>query len=176
MHEISHALGPRTVKTGPNKGKSINEVIGSNYWPLEEAKADVTGIHSLNYLMAKNIIDPQLKKTFYMSYFGTLFRSMRFGLNQAHAKAAIISLNYYAENGGVSYDGTTGRWVLNFETFENNVTNLAEKLLLLESNGDNAEIQLFFDQWAVITPRIQQSIKLLEHLPIDVMPTYSIDW
>ena len=176
MHEISHALGPRTVKVGSKKGMATNAAIGPNYNALEEAKADISGMHSLIYLMDKGIVDAKRRSNFFISYLGSLFRSMRFGLNQAHGKAAILSLNYFAENGGVSYDDSTGRWTLNDKQFEENITSLAKELLILEGDGDNTKVQAFFDRWAVNSPRILTSLAKVNYLPIDVMPEYSIKW
>ncbi|WDE05907.1 hypothetical protein SG34_002955 [Thalassomonas viridans] len=176
MHEISHALGPRTVKVGSKKGMATNAAIGPNYNALEEAKADISGMHSLIYLMDKGIVDAKRRNNFFISYLGSLFRSMRFGLNQAHGKAAVLSLNYFAENGGVSYDKNSGRWTLNDKKFEENIASLAKALLILEGDGDNSKVQAFFDRWAVNSPRIQASLDKVNHLPIDVLPEYSIKW
>jgi hypothetical protein len=97
MHEICHAIGPRTVKLGINKGKAVNEAVGPNYSPLEEAKADIAGMHSLIYLIEQGVLPKEREKEYFVSYLGSLFRSIRFGLNQAHGKAAAISLNYFLE-------------------------------------------------------------------------------
>lgn len=176
MHEISHALGPRTVKVGSKKGMATNAAIGPLYNALEEGKADISGMHSLIYLMDKGVIDAKRTENFFVSYLGSLFRSMRFGLNQAHGKAAIISLNYFAEHGGLVFDQHTGRWTVDYQQFPANVSSLAQALLTLEGDGDTAKVQAFFDRWAVITPRLQQSLAKVNHLAIDVLPQYSIKW
>ena len=106
MHEICHALGPKTVKVGPNKGMAANASIGPEYSPLEEEKADISGLHSLVYLMEKGVIDKTREKYFFVSYLGSLFRSIRFGLNEAHGKAAAIELNYFVKHGSIVYDSS----------------------------------------------------------------------
>ncbi len=88
MHEICHALGPRTVKVGPNAGMPVNNAIGPEYNALEEAKADIAGLHSLIYLMDRKVVDGKREKEFFVSYLGSLFRSIRFGLGEPHGKAA----------------------------------------------------------------------------------------
>ena len=123
---------------------ATNAAIGPNYNALEEAKADISGMHSLIYLMEKNVVDSKRKKNFFVSYLGSLFRSMRFGLNQAHGKAAVLSLNYFAEHGDVEYDAQSGRWALNYDKFDDNITSLAKSLLLLEGDGDKTKVQVFF--------------------------------
>jgi hypothetical protein len=155
---------------------ATNAAIGPNYNALEEAKADISGMHSLVYLMDKGVVDAKRDKNFYVSYVGSLFRSMRFGLNQAHGKAAIMSLNYFAENGGMIFNEKTSRWTIDYPRFTDNVASLATALLILEGDGDNVKVQAFFDRWAVVSPRIQQSLDKVNHLPIDVLPEYSIKW
>ena len=136
MHEICHALGPRTVKIGPKKGAPVNVAIGPNYNPLEEAKADIAGLHSLAYLIDKGVVEKAREREFYVSYLGSLFRSVRFGLNQAHGKAAAISLNYLVANGGILYNTATKRWSIDFLRIREGVKKLATELLILEGDGD----------------------------------------
>jgi len=176
MHEICHAIGPRTVKTGPNKGMAANASIGPNYSPLEEAKADITGLYSLAYLMDEGVVDKSRREEFYVSYLGSMFRSIRFGLDEAHGKAAAISLNYLLENGGISYDQETGKWSVDFENFEEGIKNLAREMLILEGDGDGQKVREFFDKWTKETPQLADAMKKTEHLPIDVLPVRSIKW
>ncbi len=176
MHEICHAIGPRTVKTGAKKGMAVNAAIGPNYNALEECKADVVGLHSLAYLIDNGVVDKSKEHGFYVSYLGSLFRSIRFGLGQAHAKAASIALNYLKNEGSISYDPVSQRWSVNFDTFRNGIKNLSRDLLILEGDGNNDNVQKFFDTWAKITPEIQQSLDNVKTVPIDVLPKYSIKW
>ncbi len=176
MHEICHAIGPSTVKVGPKKGMAINAAIGPNYGPLEECKADITGLLSLKYLMDKGVVDAGKAKTFYVSYLGSLFRSVRFGLTEAHAGAAAIALSYLYKNGGIKLDSTTQRWSIDFNNFPTCIRNLDREILILEGNGDNTKVQEFFDKWAKIIPEVQASLDKVKDLPIDVLPEYSIKW
>lgn len=176
MHEICHAVGPRTVKVGDKKGWAVNAAIGPNYSSLEECKADVVGLYSLAYLMDRGVVDAAKEKNFYVSYLGSLFRSVRFGLQEAHAKGAVIALNYLLDKGALSYDAAGNRWMVHFDKFREGVKSLATELLILEGDGRNDRVVEFFDKWAVMTPPIQASMDRVKNLPIDVMPKYSIKW
>lgn len=176
MHEICHAVGPRTVKVGPKKGMAANAAIGPNYSALEECKADITGLLSLGYLMDIGVVDKSKEKNFYVSYLGTLFRSVRFGLAEAHAVAAAIALSYLHAHGGILYDSTSHRWSVDFEKFRTSIRNLDRELLILEGNGDNGKVQQFFDRWGTIIPEVQTSLESAKAVPIDVLPHYSIKW
>ncbi len=176
MHEICHALGPRTVKVGDKKGMAANAAIGPAYNALEEAKADIAGLVSLAYLMDEGVVEADREKEFYVSYLGSLFRSIRFGLAQAHGKAAALSLNYLVDKGSITYDGDNGRWSIRFGDFRAGVRDLAHDLLVLLGDGDSQKVDDFFNQWTQMTPMLQDSLAKVGDLPIDVLPNYTIKW
>ena len=176
MHEICHAVGPRTVKVGPNKGMAANASIGPNYSPLEENKADMAGLHSLAMLIDKGVIDKSMEKKVYVSFLGSLFRSIRFGLNEAHGKAAAIELNYLRKNGGILYDEQKKTWSVDFATMREGVKKITADLLILEGNGDGKKVQEFFDTWTYMTPELQSSLDNVKDIAIDVLPQYTIKW
>lgn len=176
MHEICHAVGPRKVKVGPKKGVATNAAIGADYSPLEEAKADISGLHSLAFLMDKGVVDKKREKEFYVSFLGSLFRSVRFGLEEAHGKAAAISLNFLLKNGGLLYNEKTKKWSIDFKNFRAGVKQLAKELLILEGDGDAAKVKVFFKKWTGMTPQLEASLAQTKDIAIDVLPVRSIKW
>ena len=176
MHEICHAIGPRTVKVGPKKGMAVNAAIGPNYSPLEEAKADVVGLYSLAYLMKEGVVDPEGARNYYVSFLGSLFRSIRFGLDEAHGKAAAISLNYLVANGGINYDEATNKWSIDFDYFEEGIKKLSAELMILEGDGDNENVEAFFTKWTKETPQLTKAFETVNDIAIDVLPVRSIKW
>jgi len=176
MHEICHAIGPRTVKVGPNKGMAANASIGPLYNGLEEAKADIVGLLSLAYLMDKGVEDQQRELEFYVSYLGSLFRSVRFGTQQAHGKAAAIAIKYLRAQGALAYSEETGRWSVVQDKFREGVKNLSRDLVLLLGDGDTQKVATFFDTWMPFSPELTASLDKVKDLPIDVLPEYSITW
>ena len=38
----------------------------------------------------------------YTTYLASMFRSIRFGVNEAHGRGVAIQLNYFLDNGGVT--------------------------------------------------------------------------
>lgn len=176
QHEISHALGPRVVKVGPEKGTAANAAIGPAYNKLEEAKADIAGLVSLAYLMDNGVVDPAREREFYVSYLGSLFRSVRFGTRQAHGAAAALSLRYLTEQGAIAHDPATGRWRIVFDRFREGVRALARELLLLLGDGDGEAVERFFEEWGGVTPELDAGLASVEDLPVDVMPSYHVKW
>jgi len=176
MHEICHAIGPRRVMVGPNKGMPVNNSIGPDYNAIEEAKADIAGVHSLIYLMDKKVISREREKEYFVSYLGSLFRSIRFGLSEAHGRAAAISLNYLVENGGIIFDAATKRWSIDFPNFRKGIAALAHDLVVLEGDGDAAKVAEFTKRWTGMTDPLAVSLDLVGDIAIDVLPKYSVTW
>jgi len=176
MHEICHAVGPRTVKVGSKKGMAANAAIGPNYNGLEEAKADVVGLHSLYYLMDKGVVEKNREREFLVSYLGSLFRSVRFGFAEAHGKAAGIELNYLIEKKSLIYNKDTKRWSVDFEKIRSGIADLSRELLILEGDGDGQKVQQFFDRYVVVSPELKESLDMVKGIAIDVLPKHSIQW
>ena len=176
MHEICHAIGPRTVKVGPNKGMAANASIGPLYNGLEEAKADIVGLLSLAYLMDKGVEDAAREKEFYVSYLGSLFRSVRFGTQQAHGKAAAVAIKYLRDQGAIEFNAESGRWSVVQDNFRQGVRNLSRELLMLLGDGDTQKVAAFFDHWMPFSGDLSASLDKVKDLPIDVLPKYHIQW
>lgn len=176
MHEICHALGPRVVKVGPRAGMAANAAIGPPYNALEEAKADIAGLVSLAYLMDQGIVDPAREREFYVSYLGSLFRSVRFGTQQAHGAAAALSLRYLAREGAISQDPESGRWSVVFDQFRAGVRSLAAELLVLLGDGDGGAVREFFATEGGMTDDLEGALERVADLPVDVLPTYRVTW
>lgn len=176
MHEICHAVGPRTVKIGPKKGMAANAAIGPDYNGIEECKADVAGMHSLMYLMDKGVVDPSREREFLASYMGSLFRSIRFGVQQAHGRAAFIELNYYLKDGGIRFDSQKTKWSVDDLQIRASIRKLAGELAILLGDGDSGKVKSFIETWTKMTPELQISLDAVQDIPVDVMPTYQITW
>src|SRR6267378_3887374 len=103
MHEIAHGLGPAFVRTSSGK-MSIRESICPIFGGLEEAKADVTGMFGLKWLVDHGALPREKLEEFYASYVGGMFRTVRFGVAEAHGRAEMMEFNYLTERGAVRYD------------------------------------------------------------------------
>src|SRR5438309_1273925 len=83
MHEICHGLGPAFARTAQGKA-NIREAIGPAFSGLEEAKADVVGMFALNWLVNHGALPKNRLQEYYSSYVAGIFRTVRFGVGEAH--------------------------------------------------------------------------------------------
>src|SRR6185295_5543399 len=78
------------------------------YSTIEEAKADITGLWALQYLIDKSSVDRAMERDLYTTYLASSFRSVRFGITEAHGKGQAIQFNYLLDEGGIKVDEAAG--------------------------------------------------------------------
>jgi len=81
---------------------------------LEEGKADVMGAYNILYMMSRGDLPPNEREAFLSTYFTGLFRSMRFGLDAAHAKGAAFQYSWFREKNAVVWLPEEQRFRVNF--------------------------------------------------------------
>ena len=53
---------------------------------LEEAKADISSLFAIQYLIDKGVLPKSLEQSLYTTFLASTFRSIRFGVNEAHGR------------------------------------------------------------------------------------------
>jgi hypothetical protein len=76
----------------------------------------------------------------------------------------------------IRFDLNTKKWSAVFDKFGQAVSDLAKELLMLEATGDYAGTERFFKKWSNTPMEVEESLKRLEHLPVDIEPVYSVNW
>ena len=107
MHELMHGLGPHSI-TVDGRATTVRQAMKETSSYLEEAKADISGLFALQHLVDKGVLPKSMEQTMYTTFLASAFRSIRFGVNEAHGKGIAIQLNYLLDQGGfvVRDDGT----------------------------------------------------------------------
>ena len=107
MHELMHGLGPQTI-TVAGRATTVRQELKESYGTLEEAKADISGLWALQRLVDQGVLDKGLERTMYTTFLASAFRSIRFGLNEAHGRGVALQLNSLLDAGAftVRPDGT----------------------------------------------------------------------
>src|SRR5260370_1579600 len=178
-HELCHGLGPHQIKVG---GRDTNPRLELKelYIAIEEAKADVTGLFALQYLMTqadKGAIQATLahgsdaERQLYTTYLASSFRTLRFGLQDAHAKGMAIQFNYFLDKGAfvANPDGT---FSVDIPKMRDAVASLDHDFLTLEATGDYAGTKKLIDSMMMIRPETQKALDRLKDLPTDIEPLF----
>jgi len=172
MHEIAHGLGPAFARTASGK-VSIRESVGPIYGGLEEAKADVTGMFGLKWLVDRGALPQAKLEEFYASYVGGMFRTVRFGVAEAHGQAEMMEFNYLNSRGAVTRDAS-GRYIIDYQKMPEAVADLAKELLEIEATGDRQRAENWFQKYGSMPEDLRAALKKkTSDIPVDVDPIFA---
>ncbi|KAJ2457913.1 hypothetical protein GGI02_006073, partial [Coemansia sp. RSA 2322] len=107
LHEVAHSNGPHRILGSRDTVRSRLQDLHSAF---EEAKADITGLFAAQLLIDQGIIDDITARQFYTTYLASAFRSIRFGLAEAHGLGQAMQLSYMLEKGGFTFDAETEKF------------------------------------------------------------------
>jgi hypothetical protein len=168
MHEICHGLGPAFSRTAAGK-VDIREAIGHQFSGLEEAKADVTGMFALKWLVDHDALPKEKLEEYYASYVGGVFRTVRFGTAEAHGQAEMMEFNYLSERGAIRRNAN-GRYAIDYEKIPGAMADLAKELLEIEATGDRARAENWFKKYDTMPEELKASLKVASDVPVDIDP------
>ncbi len=172
MHEISHGLGPAFART-PGGRTDVREAIGPTYSALEEAKADIVGLYGLKWLVDRGDLPKDKLNGYYASEVAGIFRTVRFGVAEAHGRAEIMEFNFFSARGAIAHDAASGRYVIDFERMPEAVAALAKELLEQEATGDRARAEAWFAKYGAIPPDLAKALAGVSDVPVDIDPIFS---
>ena len=173
MHEISHGLGPAYAHTAANSKMDIREAIGPAFSGLEEAKADVVGMFALRWLVDHHVLPAERLQEYYSSYIAGIFRTVRFGAEEAHGRAEMMEFNFLADSGAVRLNGDAGRYEIDYEILPKAIHILARELLEMEATGDRVRVQSWFSRYGSVPATLKGALDQVKDIPVDIDPIAS---
>lgn len=172
FHELSHGLGPGFIM-GPDGKKVENRILlKETYSTIEEAKADALGVWNLLYAIDNKWVTTFDANALLVTNAALLFRSMRFGIGEAHGRGTAIQWNWYREKGGIVPIGN-GQFKVDFEKSREAVRSLSNELLMIEASGDYDRSQRLLNQYGKNTPEIETVTAGLKDIPVDISPIFA---
>ena len=169
MHEISHGLGPNYARTSAGQ-QDIRESIGPAYSGLEEAKADIVGLFGLNWLMDKGMLPKERAPEYYASHVAGIFRTVRFGVAEAHGRAEMMEFNYFSEQGAITRDPQSGRYAIDMGKMPGAIAALARELLEIEATGDRKRAEDWFKKYDSMPSELKSALENIHDVPVDIDP------
>jgi hypothetical protein len=162
MHELMHGLGPPTT---------VRQELKETYSTIEEAKADISGLFALQFLVDRGTLDKKFEQTMYTTYLASMFRSIRFGVNEAHGRGVAIQMNYFLDNGGVTA-APDGTFAVNRARIKQNIIDLTRELMTMEAVGGYVDARQMIAKMAVVRPAVQRVLDRLVNVPVDIEPRF----
>ncbi|HKW77301.1 MAG TPA: hypothetical protein VJN64_17345 [Terriglobales bacterium] len=169
MHEICHGLGPAFARTATGQ-VDIRQSIGPAYAGLEEAKADVVGLFALNWLIQQGVLPKERAPEFYASYVAGIFRTVRFGVAEAHGRAEMMEFNYLSEQGAITKDEKSGRYAVDYGKIPAAIAALAKELLEIEATGDRNRAEQWFAKYDAMPAELKTALASAKDVPVDIDP------
>ena len=168
-HEMSHGIGPHQIQVA-GRATTPRQELKELYSALEEAKADVTGLFMLQYLFDHGMPHADnAERQMYTTFLASAFRTLRFGITEAHGKGMALQFNYIVEKGGFVAN-TDGTFAVDFARIKSAVRDLTRDLLTIEAEGDYAAAKRLLDKWVIVPPAMQRAFDALKSVPTDIDP------
>ncbi len=171
MHEMSHGLGPGNIILEDGTPTTVARELKELYSVVEECKADVLGVWNMQYMIDKGVFPHSMQYSTYASYLGGMFRSIRFGIDEAHGGGVAIQFNYLMEAGAFKLTEKDKLTVVPDKLMPA-IEKLAHTLLMIQAKGDYEAAKEFVDTYRKETDVIERMIEKLKHVPIDIHPSY----
>ena len=171
MHELLHGLGPHSISVA-GRQSTVRQELQETYSTIEEAKADISGLWALHYLIDRGEIDRVLERSIYTTFLASTFRSIRFGINEAHGRGVAIQLYTFLDAGAVTV-GPDGTFSVDHTKIRAAVEHLTRRLMMIQAQGNYEEARVVLDTLGVIRPAVQQVLDRLRSVPVDIQPRYT---
>ncbi len=171
MHELMHGLGPHLITVG-GKATTVRAQLKDTYSAMEEAKADISGLFALQRLIDKGVLPRSMEESIYDTFLASAFRSIRFGVNEAHGRGIAMQLNFLTDVGAITI-GSDGAFAIDKATIKDGVTALTREIMTLQAAGDYAKAKDMLTRLAVVRPEVKKVLDRLTGIPVDIEPRFT---
>jgi hypothetical protein len=168
-----HGLGPHNI-TVEEQATTVRLQLKELYSTIEEAKADITGLWALQYLIDKGAVDKRMEAALYVTYLASVFRSVRFGINEAHGRGMALQFNYLTDEGAFQFDERTGKFSVDEAKVKDAVSKLTREILTIEAEGSFEKARAILEKYAVIRPAMKNALDRLNDVPVDIEPIFPL--
>ncbi|HSK64597.1 MAG TPA: hypothetical protein VK893_12180 [Pyrinomonadaceae bacterium] len=172
-HELMHGLGPHNI-TIDGQETTPRKQLKELYSAIEEAKADMTGLWALQFMIDRNIIEKSMERTLYTTYLASMFRSVRFGIDGSHGRGVAMQFNYLTDEGAIKFNEAKGTFSVDHAKIKDSVRKLTSELLTIEAEGSYDRAKAILEKYAVIRPPMQQALEKLKGVPVDIEPVFPL--
>jgi len=171
VHELMHGLGPHNITAG-GRQTTVRQAMKEASSFLEEAKADISGLFAIQYWIDKGVLPKPLERPLYTTYLASAFRSIRFGINEAHGRGVAVQMNYLLDQGGfVAHDD--GTFSVDLVKVKAGVTGLTREIMTIQAEGDYGKAVALRDRLGVVRPVVKRALDKLMAVPVDIEPRFT---
>jgi hypothetical protein len=108
----------------------------------------------------------------YTTFLASTFRSIRFGVNEAHGRGIAIQLNFLLDAGAFKVL-PGGAFTVDDGKIDEAVTALTRELMTIEAEGSYAKARDLIDRLGIVRPQVQKVLDRLTSVPVDIEPRFT---
>ena len=150
---------------------TVRQELKETYSAIEEAKADISGLFALQYLVDQGTLDKKFEQTMYTTFLASAFRSIRFGINEAHGRGQAIQLNYLLDQGAFQV-GADGTFSVDPARIREGVTALTREIMTLQAEGSYSKARAMIERLGTVRPPVKVVLDKLADVPVDIEPRF----
>ncbi len=163
FHEVAHGLG---IKNTIDGSSTVRKALKEKSSAIEEGKADILGLYMVTELAKRGELENDNLMDYYVTFLAGIFRSSRFGSTSAHGQANMIRFNYFKEKNAFSFDESSGKYSVNFDEFQQAMTDLSKDLLVLQGDGNYEGVASLFEGYGMVGPDLKASLDKINSMGI----------
>ena len=172
-HELMHGLGPHTIMVD-GKQTTVRQQMKELGSALEEAKADISGLFALQYLIDRGIVQKSIEESMYITYLAGAFRSVRFGINDAHGKGMALQFNYLMDLGAIEHNASTATFKVDIAKMKDAAQRLTGDIMTIQAEGSYEKAKALLEKYVTIRPDMKAVLDKLKDIPTDIAPSYPL--
>ncbi|KAA3478664.1 nudix hydrolase 3 isoform X1 [Gossypium australe] len=142
-HECCHGIGPHTIT-------------------LPDGRKSTVRLH---------LLPTSLEKSMYVSFLAGCFRSVRFGLEEAHGKGQALQFNWLLEKEAFVFHPNE-TFSVNFDKVEEAVESLSRTILTIQAKGDKEGASLLLQKYCTMTKPLKVALQKLESIHVSPPATF----
>jgi hypothetical protein len=153
-HEVGHYLGVDRSANGADLNESLSP-WGSHY---EEMKADLVSLFTSAHLNRAGLMSDELLRSVYAGGILRVLQTNRPRSEQPYQTMQLMQMNYFLEQGLLSFDASSGRLTIHYDRYEPVAGKLLREVLAIQAAGDNERAAAFIEQYTNWAPELHERL------------------
>ena len=127
-------------------------------------------MYGLKWLIDKGALPKNRLEEYYASYVAGIFRTVRYGIAEAHGRAEMMEFNYLSEQGAIRHED--GKYIVDYPRMPGALSSLTKELLEIEAAGDHQRAERWFAKYDKMPADLQNTLAGVKNVPVDIEPIF----
>jgi hypothetical protein len=146
-------------KPGPTRPKTVAKLDTATLVVAPNLSAQLAKFNPVRMMVERGDLPKDKLRVDYASEVAGIFRTVRFGVAEAHGRAEIMEFNFFSERG-----------VINLNHMPDAVAAVAKELLQQEATGNRARVEAWFAKYGSMPPELTNAPEAASDVPVDIDP------